>query len=167
MYVMCCPCCAAGDIARAAGRDYCMSCFVIPFCLGFIQPCWWSYDRQALAARLGIEDPFSGSGEFSCVLFTKARWFRASLCLRVTLFPCIFAFPHSPAAACLLFCCGCGTCLLCQELNTVKAATASGLLTPGGAAVATTTTTVVIASQQAQPQQQTMAAAPVGAAPAY
>lgn len=72
MYVMCCPCCAAGDIARAAGRDYCMSCFVIPFCLGFIQPCWWSYDRQALAARLGIEDPFSGSGESLLAYSTSA-----------------------------------------------------------------------------------------------
>lgn len=70
MYVMCCPCCAAGDIARAAGRDYCMSCFVIPFCLGFIQPCWWSYDRQALASRLGLEDPFSGSGESDVAVST-------------------------------------------------------------------------------------------------
>lgn len=74
--------------------------------------------------------------------------------------------PPCVPAACLLFCCGCGTCLLCQELNTVKVATAAGLLTPGGAAATTTTTTVVIASPS-QPQQQTMAAAPVGAAPAY
>lgn len=123
-YVMFCSCCAAGDIAKAAGRDYCMSCFIIPFCVGIIAPCWWSYDRQALAQRLNIVDPFSGS-------------------------------------ACLMFMCGCGSCLMCQELNTVRKYTLDGTL--NGAMGATTTTVIMAASPQPVVMQQ---AAPVYGAPA-
>jgi hypothetical protein len=75
--------CAAGGIASAAGRDYMMTCCVIPCLVPCIMPCWLSYDRQAFAQKYNIEDPYSGTA-----------W--------------------------LLFCCGCGLCLLCQEHNTMK-----------------------------------------------
>ena len=45
-YVFCCVCCAAGDVAKAAGRDFCMTCFVVPVLLGPIMPCWLSCDRE-------------------------------------------------------------------------------------------------------------------------
>ena len=58
-YVCFCPCCAAGDVATAAKRDYCMSCCIVPM-LCPIWPCWMAYDRQALVAQYNIEDGFSG-----------------------------------------------------------------------------------------------------------
>jgi len=50
-----CPPCAAGEIARAAGRDYCLSCCVCALCC-----CWHAADRAALARRFGIDDPLEG-----------------------------------------------------------------------------------------------------------
>jgi len=66
--VFCCPCCAAGDIAKAAGRDYCMSCCIIPHFVGCIAPCWWASDRQALTQRYNIDDKFSWC--VACCMFT-------------------------------------------------------------------------------------------------
>lgn len=63
-YATFCPCCAAGDVATAAKRDYCMSCCIIPI-LCPIWPCWLAYDRQASlrpaerrAAALRLVCPF-------------------------------------------------------------------------------------------------------------
>lgn len=55
-YVACCPCCAAGDVAQAANRDYCMSCFVIPFFLPIAWPCFRACDREALTKAHNIDD---------------------------------------------------------------------------------------------------------------
>ncbi len=90
------PCCAAGDVAEAAGRSYLCSCFIAPLLShmfqhdqSWIEACAWSMDRTALAAKYGINDPLQ-EGCISC--------------------------------AYLLFACGCGPCLLIQELNHIKAA---------------------------------------------
>lgn len=54
-------------MAKAGGRDFCMSCCVIPMLLGPIIPCWWAADRSALAQRFGIADPY---GFYTnCLLF--------------------------------------------------------------------------------------------------
>jgi hypothetical protein len=58
-YIWCCPCCAAGDVATAAGGNYLMSCGVIPFCCGCLTPCWWANDRHELAHKLNVEDTIS------------------------------------------------------------------------------------------------------------
>ena len=69
LYACCCTPCAAGDVAQAAGRDYCMACFVAP-CVGgtlghvlrdealsqIIEACFWIGDRRALVRRYGIDD---------------------------------------------------------------------------------------------------------------
>ncbi|RYG50711.1 hypothetical protein EON66_11565 [archaeon] len=52
---------------------------------------WYNGDRQAMATKYNIEDPYSG------------------------------------CTACMLFMCGCGGCLLCQEYNTMKKFQASGV----------------------------------------
>ena len=56
--VCCCPCCAAGDIAKAAGRDYCMTCCIIPYFVPCILPCWWASDRSALVEKYNIRDTY-------------------------------------------------------------------------------------------------------------
>lgn len=55
LYVYFCTYCAAGDVARYAGRDYFMSCCIIPAVTGFAC-CWWACDRQAFIARYRIAD---------------------------------------------------------------------------------------------------------------
>ena len=62
----CCPCCAAGEIAKAAGKDYCMSCFIVPSCLPCLAPCVWAWDREAFAKKFGIPDE---SCVMNCCLF--------------------------------------------------------------------------------------------------
>lgn len=68
MYVAFCPWCAAGEVATAAGRDYCCSCMVaaIPFVGWLIRPIWWSGDRAALAKKYNVQDPYEGCS--ACVL---------------------------------------------------------------------------------------------------
>ena len=90
------PCCAAGDIAVAAGRDYLCSCFIAPLLshmfhhdTSWIEACAWYMDRTALAARYGVNDVLDQSG--GC--FSMAY---------------------------LYFACGCAPCLLIQELNHVR-----------------------------------------------
>ena len=72
-YALCCGPCAAGDVASAAGRDYCVSCFIVPFLVPCYAPCHIACsDRSALAARFGIEDDVAGCAAcviFSCVPF--------------------------------------------------------------------------------------------------
>lgn len=63
------------------------------------------------------------------------------------------ADPYGFYTNCLLFCCGCGPCLLCQELNTIKDFEIRGIT-----AASNVTQTMVITT--AAPGQQTMAAAP-------
>lgn len=93
---MFCSCCAAGDIAKAAGRDYCMSCCIIPFCVGIIAPCWWSYDRQALAQRLNIVDPFSGSGECASIVINCYQCLSCSCSRSCSLHGCLLSL-RTPA----------------------------------------------------------------------
>jgi len=59
-YVTFCPCCAAGNVATAAKRDYCMSCCIIGAFVPCIWPCWIACDRQALVDQYNIQDEFSG-----------------------------------------------------------------------------------------------------------
>jgi len=47
--------------------------------------------------------------------------------------------PYGGMTGCLLFCCGCTLCMLCQELNTVKAFEAKGITANTGATFAFTT----------------------------
>ena len=47
---------AAGEVAKAAGRDYCMTCCVVPFFLGFMWPCWRGCEREALTKAHNIDD---------------------------------------------------------------------------------------------------------------
>lgn len=56
MYVFFCPNCAAGDVARYAGRSYCMSCCVMPAFAAPGVPCFWACDRDAFVARYGINE---------------------------------------------------------------------------------------------------------------
>jgi hypothetical protein len=58
-YVLLCPLLAAGIIAEAGNRNYVMSCFVVPYFLPCIYPCWRANDRAALADKLGVEDDIS------------------------------------------------------------------------------------------------------------
>lgn len=67
LYAAVCPCCAAGDVARGAGRDYCMSCCLIPAICPCLVPCQLNADRAALAARHNIDDPCGGF--FGCFIF--------------------------------------------------------------------------------------------------
>ena len=67
LYVWFCGCCAAGDVAQAAGKDYCCTCCVIPFFCPCITPCYLNGDRAALAARYNINDPLGGCN--ACCLF--------------------------------------------------------------------------------------------------
>jgi len=66
LYAFLCPCCAAGDVAAAAGRDFGLSCCVIPLLLACCTPCFWAKDRAALAARHGVDDPCRG---IACLAF--------------------------------------------------------------------------------------------------
>jgi hypothetical protein len=92
-----------------------MSCCVIPFLLGCIAPCWWANDRQALAQVFNIDDQ------------TSWMTVRAAACFVVVL--CCMSCPEVDLTlltsvilqACCLFYCGCHGCLLCQELNHIKA----------------------------------------------
>lgn len=78
-YVWCCTCCAAGDVAKAAGRDYCMSCCIIPGFVGCIAPCWWTGDRQALTQKLNIRDTY---GYFTvCCMFCAGSYCCLPCCL--------------------------------------------------------------------------------------
>lgn len=60
LYASFCPICAAGDVARGAGRDFCVSCCLIPILCPCLVPCQWNADRAALAARHNIDDPCGG-----------------------------------------------------------------------------------------------------------
>lgn len=85
--------------------------------------------------------------------------------------PCVYAWDRQAFAnrygipdegcfvPCLLFSCGCGACLLCQERNTVLAFTQNGTIAPNGQAPAQQTVVVI----QASPGGQQM----MGQAPAY
>lgn len=75
VYACCCPCCAAGDVATAAGKDFCCTCFVIPCVLPCILPCWLNADRKALAARFNIIDPLGGCS--GCFFF----WLGCHTCM--------------------------------------------------------------------------------------
>lgn len=62
-YVVLCPCIAAGDVAKAANRDFLLSCCLTPCGL------WLAEDRAALADRFGIHDEYHGFASiclFSC-----------------------------------------------------------------------------------------------------
>jgi hypothetical protein len=67
-FVLFCTPCAAGEVARASGRSYCMSCLVIPFVIPFCAPGCYSSDREALAKAYGIEDQLGWL--VSCLLFS-------------------------------------------------------------------------------------------------
>ena len=62
-YSLYCGCCAAGDVASAAGRDFCCSCLC--FFVPLLGP-WWiaCVDRDALAAKLAIKDDIAGCCAF-------------------------------------------------------------------------------------------------------
>lgn len=70
---------AAGDVATGAGKDFCMSCCVVPwFCGGVLPPCvpcivacCWAGDRAALAMRYNIID--NNAGCISCCKMTCVR----------------------------------------------------------------------------------------------
>jgi hypothetical protein len=51
-----CSTCAAGEVARYAGRDYCVSCFVWPVFFGPFAACCWACDRAAFVQRYNIAD---------------------------------------------------------------------------------------------------------------
>jgi hypothetical protein len=58
-YTFCCAPCAAGDVAAAAGNNWCATCCVAPFCCF---GCGWTVrcdDRKKLAAKHSITDDFS------------------------------------------------------------------------------------------------------------
>ena len=67
LYVAYCPCCAAGDVATAAGKDYCCTCCLVPVLLPCLLPCQLNSDRAALALRYNIDDDLGGC--CSCMLF--------------------------------------------------------------------------------------------------
>ena len=62
-----CFCCATGDVATAAGKDYCCTCCLVPAFLPCIMPCYLNGDRAALAMRYNIADPLGGCG--ACCAF--------------------------------------------------------------------------------------------------
>ena len=61
------PFCAAGSVAEAAGKSYCVSCFVIPQFLPCCIPCFWNSDRSALAKSLSIEDDMDSCNACVCM----------------------------------------------------------------------------------------------------
>lgn len=65
-YVMWCAPCAAGDIAAAADKSYCCSCFVIPVLLPCLAPGHFASDRQALVNKYGIQDELGCLGACLC-----------------------------------------------------------------------------------------------------
>lgn len=65
-FVIFCTPCAAGQVARASGRSYFMSCFCIPFVIPFCAPGCYASDRDALAKAYGVDD---WGWLVSCLLF--------------------------------------------------------------------------------------------------
>jgi hypothetical protein len=74
-YVTFCTPCAAGDVAKAAGRDYCCSCFIIPVLLPCLAPGHYATDRAELVRKWGIPDDLGCLG--SCLCF----WLGFGQCL--------------------------------------------------------------------------------------
>ena len=64
-----CHPCASGSVASAAGRDYCVSCCLIPAFVPCYAPCHIACaDRSALAAKYGVEDDIAGCA--ACAFYT-------------------------------------------------------------------------------------------------
>ena len=123
-YAFWCSCCAAGDVAIAAGRDYTMSCLVapciVPFLAGVsIHSCVWCSDRQALAARYGVKDDTDPCLACMGFFFCCVRWCPPPR--RPAPLP-LFSFPrpNHPRTPLPPFPHFQGTCLLAQELNHIK-----------------------------------------------
>lgn len=55
MYVLCCPYCAAGDVASKVGGSFCPDC-CLPCMFPFISSCLWSSTRQIMKAKYDIRD---------------------------------------------------------------------------------------------------------------
>ena len=107
LYVCLFPCCAAGDVAEAAGRSYLCSCFIAPLLShmfhhdqSWIEACAWYMDRTALNAKYGINDTLDASG--GCI-----------------------------SMAYIYFSCGCGPCLLIRECLCGKASRGPSPCTAG------------------------------------
>ena len=76
LYVTACPCLAAGDVASAAGRSYCCSCFLCPFLLPICVPGHFAQDREALVKRFSVDDRGMG-----CLGACFLNWLGCGLCL--------------------------------------------------------------------------------------
>jgi hypothetical protein len=66
-FVLFCTPCAAGQIARAAGRSYFVSCCLVPFVIPICAPGCYASDREALSKAYGIDDQMGWL--VSCLLF--------------------------------------------------------------------------------------------------
>lgn len=65
-YSCCCRCLAAGDVAKAAGNNYLISCVVAALNCGCYH---MALDRFALIEKLGIEDHTTRTGTFCMACF--------------------------------------------------------------------------------------------------
>lgn len=134
-YVLICPCCAAGDVAKFVHENFCATCCVLP-CV-FAWSCGWAANRSRLAEKFGIEDPYARTPIGCCVPVSlylcgcRAYFAYNADCVHASLLVFILltlvSYPSLSLVSYPLYELWCADiCLLVQELNHIKAVQLSG-----------------------------------------